>query len=233
MNRLALTFLAMLLFGMTYAQPQQRQLLPGRYFTSDTLLSQLKSPATEKSAQFYLMGVYDLTQDSGQSCAVRGTTTPLELEQIFSQYLQTHPELMHADRTAAGVAGQAFAEYWPCPKHQSTSSPTSETDAQIDPQLASLSESSVNIAIQVKDAFGMPSGFGLVYRTNVEMPKEFTDNNGHWSFTCDRLLSHGSYTGTYDPQKNKIKLLGTDMKGKPQATKCQVFTHDWRAPTRR
>jgi hypothetical protein len=60
------------------------------------------------------MGTYDLTQDSGQSCAVRGTTTPVQLEKIFTDYLQAHPGLKNADRTAAGVAAQAFAEYWPC-----------------------------------------------------------------------------------------------------------------------
>jgi hypothetical protein len=218
MNRLASAFLVVLLCGTKHAQPQQGKQLPGRYFTPNTLLSQLQNPATEKLAQFYLMGTYDLTQDSGQSCAVRGTTTPIQLEQIFSQYLQAHPELMHADRTAAGVAAQAFAEYWPCQKQQPQSSPILEPDAQL--------------TIQVQGTFSMRNGFGLVYRTNVIMPKEFNDNNGHWSFTCERLLSHGSYTGTYDPQKNKIKILGLDMKGKPQTTKCEVFTHDWRAPSK-
>jgi hypothetical protein len=116
MKRLALALLAVLLSGTAYAQLQQRQQLPGRYYTPDTLAAQMNSATTENLAQSYLMGAYDLTQDSGQSCAVRGTTTPVQLEKIFSDYLETHPGLMHADRKAAGVAAQAFTEYWPCHK---------------------------------------------------------------------------------------------------------------------
>jgi hypothetical protein len=114
MNRLASAFLVVLLCPVAYAQSQQSEQISGRYFTADTLLSQLQSRATEKSAQLYLMGAYDLTQDSGQSCAVRGTTTPIQLIQVFSNYLRAHSELMHSNRTAAGVAAQAFADYWPC-----------------------------------------------------------------------------------------------------------------------
>jgi hypothetical protein len=116
MKRPALALLVLLFCSTAYAQLQQRQQLPGRYYTPDTLAAQMNSAATENLAQSYLMGAYDLTQDSGQSCAVRGTTTPVQLEKIFSDYLQTHPGLTHADRTAAGVAAQAFAEYWPCRK---------------------------------------------------------------------------------------------------------------------
>jgi hypothetical protein len=116
MNRLALAFLAVLLCGVAGAQIQQRQQLSGRYFTPASLLAQMNSAGTEKLALSYLEGTYDLTQDSGQSCAMRGTTTPVQLEKIFSDYLQAHPGLMRADRTAAGVAAQAFAEYWPCQK---------------------------------------------------------------------------------------------------------------------
>jgi hypothetical protein len=76
----------------------------------------MNSAATEQLAQFYLLGAYDLTQDAGKSCAVRSTTTPAQLEKIFSDYLRANPGLLHADRTAAGVAAQAFAAYWPCKK---------------------------------------------------------------------------------------------------------------------
>lgn len=88
----------------------------GRYFTPATLVAQMKNASTENAARVYLVGAYDLAQDSGQSCAARGTTTPQQLEQIFANYLKLHPELTKADRTAAGVAAQAFAEYWPCQK---------------------------------------------------------------------------------------------------------------------
>jgi hypothetical protein len=116
MNRLTTALLVVFLCGVANAQLQQRQQLSGRYFTPDKLLAQMNNRATEKSALSYLAGAYDLTQDSGQSCAIRGTTTPIQLETIFSGYLQAHPELVNADRTAAGVAAQAFAEYWPCKK---------------------------------------------------------------------------------------------------------------------
>jgi hypothetical protein len=88
----------------------------GRYFTPASLVAQMKNASTENAARVYLIGAYDLAQDSGQSCAVRGTTTPQQLGQIFSDYLKAHPEVTNADRTAAGVAAQAFAEYWPCQK---------------------------------------------------------------------------------------------------------------------
>jgi Ssp1 endopeptidase immunity protein Rap1a len=113
-KRLVLMCLVAFLCCASIAQIQKRQQLPGRYFTPAALAAQLSSADTERSAQSYLEGSYDLTQDSGQSCAVRQTTTPVLLEKVFSDYLRTHPELKNADRTAAGVAAQAFAEYWPC-----------------------------------------------------------------------------------------------------------------------
>jgi Rap1a immunity proteins len=116
MKRPILSILIVLMCGTAYAQLQQRQQLPGRYFTPDTLMAQLNNASNERSAQFYLMGAYDLTQDANQSCAVRGTTTPTQLEQVFSDYLQNHPELKNSDRTAAGIAAQAFIEHWPCQK---------------------------------------------------------------------------------------------------------------------
>lgn len=94
----------------------QRQELPGRYVMPGMLLQQMANADTEKLALSYLEGVYDLTQDSGQSCAALGTTTPLLLEKIYSDYLQAHPDLMQGERTAAGVAAKAFAQYWPCHK---------------------------------------------------------------------------------------------------------------------
>ncbi len=92
---------------------QQREQLMGRYFTPEKLVKEMNDPKTENLAQFYLIGAYDLTQESGRSCAVLGTTTPKQLEQIYSDYLKAHPTLLKADCTAAGVAAQAFAEHWP------------------------------------------------------------------------------------------------------------------------
>ncbi len=100
-------------------------LLPtiGYYYTPETLSGLLSNASTTPSAQNYLIGAYDLTQESGQSCAQRGTTSPAQLEQVFSDYLKSHPELTNADRTAASVAAQAFAEHWPC-QTSSTSTPS-------------------------------------------------------------------------------------------------------------
>jgi hypothetical protein len=113
MNR-AMIFATTLLCVVASAQVQQRQWLSGRYFTPDTLLVQLQNAGTERAALSYLEGTYDLTQDAGQSCAQRGTTTPILLEKVFTDYLQANPDLLHADRTAGGIAAQAFAQYWPC-----------------------------------------------------------------------------------------------------------------------
>jgi hypothetical protein len=96
--------------------PNTGQKLMGRYFTTDTLVKQMNDPATEGLAQTYLMGAYDLAQESGRSCAVRGTTSSTQLEQVFADYLASHPAIRQADRTAAGVAADAFAEHWPCGK---------------------------------------------------------------------------------------------------------------------
>jgi hypothetical protein len=79
---------------------------------------------TEREAQFYLMGVYDLTQETGKSCATRGTTTPEQLEQAYASYVDAHPIprdtlATHAQletQTAASVAQRAFVEAWPCQK---------------------------------------------------------------------------------------------------------------------
>jgi Rap1a immunity proteins len=113
MNR-TIIFAAAFLCVVASAQVQQRQQLSGRYFTPDTLLTQLQNAGTERLAMSYLQGAYDLTQDAGRSCAQRGTTTPVLLEKIFTDYLQANPGFLHADRTAGGIAAQAFAQYWPC-----------------------------------------------------------------------------------------------------------------------
>ncbi len=106
-----------------YARLPQR-LLPniGYYYTPKALSGLLSNASTTPSAQNYLIGAYDLAQESGRSCAQRGTTSPTQLEQVFSDYLKSHPELMNPDRTAASVAAQAFAEHWPC-QTSSTSTP--------------------------------------------------------------------------------------------------------------
>jgi hypothetical protein len=115
----------------------QTQPLPGRYFTPTDIyeslsrrgITQSKSATgkplpTEREAQFYLMGVYDLSQETGQSCASRGTTKPEELEQAYTSYMDAHPIphdtlATHAQlqtQTAASVAQRAFIETWPCQK---------------------------------------------------------------------------------------------------------------------
>src|ERR1700722_5510845 len=93
------------------AQPPD---LPGRYFTPASFIELINDPKRESMAQVYLMGTYDLTQDSHQSCAIRGKTTPQLLEQVFIDYVKAHPEVITADRTAGGVAAEAFKAYWPC-----------------------------------------------------------------------------------------------------------------------
>lgn len=107
----------------------QNQPLPGRYFAPQVLYDALKAKpnsqkATERDAQFYLVGVYDLLQETGQSCATRGSTTPEQLEQVFISYLDahgiprdtlaTHDQLQK--QTAASYAVKAFSEAWPCQK---------------------------------------------------------------------------------------------------------------------
>jgi Rap1a immunity proteins len=100
----------------------------GRYFTPATLYDSLKgksttvSNPTEREAQFYLMGVYDLSQETGQSCAMRGTTSAAQLEHVYTSYIEAHPIprntlVTHAQlqkQTAASVAMRAFSEAWPC-----------------------------------------------------------------------------------------------------------------------
>jgi len=92
----------------------QQPKLPGRYFTPASFIEMINDSKRESIAQMYLIGAYDLTQDALRSCALRGTTSAQLLEKVFIDYVQAHPELITADRTAAGVAAQAFAAYWPC-----------------------------------------------------------------------------------------------------------------------
>jgi len=102
----------------------QTQLLPGRYFTPMALYDALKNKSAEPNARFYLIGVYDLSQETGQSCATRGTTKPEQLEQVYMSYMDAHgvPRdtlATHAQletQTAAGYAVRAFSEAWPCQK---------------------------------------------------------------------------------------------------------------------
>jgi len=133
MRKLALLFVSIAVPGLL----AQTQPLPGRYFTPSDVNEALtargitrsktatgKVLPTEREAQFYLMGVYDLSQETGQSCATRGTTTPEELEQVYTSYIQAHgvPRdtlATHAQlqtQTAAGLATRAFIEAWPCQK---------------------------------------------------------------------------------------------------------------------
>lgn len=88
---------------------------PGRYFTAEGLTAQMNH-GKDQLAQFYLMGAYDLTEDFAQSCAQRAPTPPALLEKVYVDYISAHPDLSHADRPAAAIAAQAFAEYWPCRK---------------------------------------------------------------------------------------------------------------------
>jgi hypothetical protein len=117
MKRLVPAFLVVIVCGCSNAQvPQPQQKPEGRYFTPTSLLALMKTPDGEKTAQTYLMGAYDVAQDAGRSCAQRGTTTPVLLEKVFTDYVQAHPGVKDQDRTAASVASQAFGEYWPCQK---------------------------------------------------------------------------------------------------------------------
>lgn len=134
MKKLALLLVVSIVVPTAFAQMQP---LPGRYFTPSEIYEALtargitrsktatgKVLPTEREAQFYLMGVYDLSQETGQSCATRGTTTPEQLEQVYTSYMEAHPiprdtVATHAQvqtQTAAGVAGRAFIEAWPCQK---------------------------------------------------------------------------------------------------------------------
>ncbi len=110
MNRMSIGALALCLTSAVYAQPAAPR---GRYFTPATLMAQMNRP-NDQLALIYLMGAYDRTQDTGRSCALRGSTTPTLLAKVFADYLAVHPALAQADRTAAGIAAQAFSEYWPC-----------------------------------------------------------------------------------------------------------------------
>jgi len=123
MKKLALLLVSMAMPGLL----AQTQPLPGRYFTPTVLYDALKgknTTATEREAQFYLMGVYDLSQETGQSCATRRTTNPAQLEQAYTSYIEAHPIphdtlATHAQlqtQTAASVAERAFIEAWPCQK---------------------------------------------------------------------------------------------------------------------
>lgn len=85
----------------------------GRFFTPANLASQM-AEGHDPLVRTYLMGVYDLTQYSDQSCAVRGTNTPDLLEQSFTDYLKKHPDAEQEDRPAAGVAATAFSQRWSC-----------------------------------------------------------------------------------------------------------------------
>jgi len=113
MNRMAVAILVLLLCRTAYAQLPQG---PARYWNPTGLAGQTHNPDNERLAQSYLMGVFDITQDSGKSCALRAPVPTAELNQIFSDYLKSHPKLLNAGRSAAGVAAQAFIEHWPCQK---------------------------------------------------------------------------------------------------------------------
>jgi hypothetical protein len=120
MKKLALLIIAVAVTGLL----AQNQPLPGRYFTPQTLYTALKNKAQEPAVRFYLVGVYDLAQETKQSCATRGTTHPEDLEQVYISYmdahgiprdtLATHEQLLN--QTAAGYAAKAFSEAWPCQK---------------------------------------------------------------------------------------------------------------------
>lgn len=133
MRKLALLVVSIAASGLL----AQTQPLPGRYFTPTEVYDALtrrgitqsrsttgKLLPTEREAQFYLMGVYDLSQETGKSCATRGTTTPEQLERAYASYVEAHPIpndtlATHAQletQTAASVAQRAFIEAWPCQK---------------------------------------------------------------------------------------------------------------------
>jgi hypothetical protein len=110
---MTIAILVLLLSPTGYAQLHQG---PAHYWNPTGLAGQTHNPDNERMAQSYLMGVFDFTQDSGKSCALRAPVPTAELNQIFSDYLKSHPNLLNAGRSAAGVAAQAFTEHWPCHK---------------------------------------------------------------------------------------------------------------------
>lgn len=91
---------------------------------------------------------------------------------------------------------------------------------------AHLHADPIPVTVRVHDWFRM----GFQYRVNVRMPEPYKDNSGQWSLTCERGISPGEFQGTYDVSKNKLRIETTDLKGRAQVTKCEVFSHDWRAP---
>jgi hypothetical protein len=82
------------------------------------------------------------------------------------------------------------------------------------------------IKVRVHDWFRQ----GIEYRVNVQMPDAYGDNRGQWALTCNRGIDPGMFQGTYDASKNQLRLETTDLRGKAQITKCEVFSHSWRAP---
>jgi hypothetical protein len=123
MKRLALLVVLALAIPGLFAQNAQTP-LPGRFYQPMALYNALKSQQAKavEDAQFYLVGVYDLTQETGKSCATRGTVTPSALAQAYISYVDAHPlpadtlathaQLLTA--TAAGIAQKAFMTMWPC-----------------------------------------------------------------------------------------------------------------------
>jgi hypothetical protein len=126
MKKLALVAVFALAISVLFAQNTQTP-LPGRFFKPMDLYAALKNQpngqkASPEVAQSYLVGVYDLTQETGKSCATRGTVTPTALAQSYISYvdanpipkdtLATHAQLLNA--TAAGIAQKAFMAAWPC-----------------------------------------------------------------------------------------------------------------------
>ena len=86
-DRTFLAVTALSVCAVVNAQTPPPPQLPGRYYTPATFIEVISDPKREAMAQVHLMGTYDLTQDTRQSCAIRGTTSPQLLEKVFIDYI--------------------------------------------------------------------------------------------------------------------------------------------------
>ncbi len=101
------------------------------------------------------------------------------------------------------------------------------------------------VTVRVMGWYTQADGFSRVYMENIIMPVipgAALGPDRKWTMKCDMQLSAGGvvdgkntgglYTGTYDKEKNQLRLQAVDMKGKAQIAKCQLSSHDWSRPER-
>jgi hypothetical protein len=101
------------------------------------------------------------------------------------------------------------------------------------------------VTIRVMGRYTRPNGFGVDYMENIIMPVvpgAVLGPDRKWTMKCDKELSAGGvvdgkntgglYMGTYDKEKNQLRIDATDLKSKAQTVKCQLTSHDWSQPVR-